>query len=179
MCCVFHVLDQLLHGLIAEIFNPCHLDHDILDQVLYKHFGLFVRGKPGIDLHADHLRELLSHLDLLSLESFDVKFGAIGDLRYLCPQHNLLLCPLKFFLLNPAINRSNLSLKGSLQREDSFVLPLELSPNDRVHGLIPIPHLLAFVLSLLVIHLLLDVELIANVLNGSVSLFLLEEQAVD
>ena len=42
MCCVFHILNQLLHSLVTQIFDSSNLDHDILDQVLNKHLSLFV-----------------------------------------------------------------------------------------------------------------------------------------
>lgn len=64
----------------------------------------------GVDFHLDHLRDLLCNLDLLALETVDIVPEVILGLADFGSEVDFLLVSSKFFLLDPAIDGSQLSL---------------------------------------------------------------------
>lgn len=66
-----------------------------------------------------------------------------------------------------------------LQGHDGFVLALELTAHYGVHGGVPVAHLFPLVLGLLLGHLVLDVQLVPDVIEGPHALLAFQQQPVD
>ena len=116
---------------------------------------------------------------LLILEGVHIVSHVLLGFCDLCPQIDLLLVTSKLLLLDPAVDRAHLCLKGLLQAQYGFILSLELRFNHRVHCRIPVSHLIPLVLGLLVQDLVLHVDLVLDLLNRPESLLLLKQKPVD
>ena len=147
--------------------------HHILDQALVQIFGLFVCLQSGIDLHFDHLRQLLRNLHLLPLKTVNIIPKPISSLDNLSSQIDFDLRSSELFLLDPPIDGSKLSFQALLQAHDGFVLSLELGFDDGVHGLVTVTHFVALAAGLLLINLILDIYLVFYLFNLPEPLLLL------
>lgn len=116
---------------------------------------------------------------LLTLETVNIVSETICCFHDLSSQVDLDLAASQLFLLDPAIDGSELSLQALLQAHDSFILPLKLCFDDRVHGLVAIPHLISLVLRLLLIYLFFHINLILHLINLSEAFLLLLKEAID
>jgi len=174
-----HIFHNFSHSVLLLLLNRSNLGHDILEQVLDQHLCVLVALQPLVNFHLDHVRKLVCHLNLLALEPVNLVANSITNLGDFTTKCDLLLCSRKLFLLYPAVDAPDLTLKGGLKLGEHLVFPLELSADHLVHLDVPVAEFITLVTTLLLTHLLLHVHLVANVIKLSGSLISLSEQSVD
>ena len=157
MSCVFNVFHQLLQGLITGLLDCSHFNHHILDQALDQLLALTFWLESTVNLHLNHLREFLSHLNLLRFETFNIITNWICYFANFSAKVDFLLSPSKLLLFHPTIDGSNLGLQRVLQGHDGFILSLKFTSYNSIHGCVTVTHFLSFVFLFLLSHFILDV----------------------
>ena len=115
---------------------------------------------------------------MLVFEVFNIKTVIFLSFLYLCSHVDFLLISGNLFLLDPAIDGSNLLVETLLQSQKGLIFPLEFSFHNRIHGRISVTHLVPFMFALLAGDFILNVHLILDFIDLAHSLFLLQEKPV-
>ena len=68
---LFYLFQDLAHAAFLALFDLLNLAHDIFEQVLNEHLGLFITIQALVYFNTDHLTKLISDLRLVVLEAID------------------------------------------------------------------------------------------------------------
>ena len=116
LLCLFDFLENLADLTILALFDRCNLIHHVSEQVLDEQLCLFVTVHSLVDLHSNHLTQLVRDLNLIVFEAIDLVADRVVDLGDFGTQINFLLSPGHFFLANPSIDTANLCFQVSINR---------------------------------------------------------------
>ena len=103
-------LKDLADLTVLALFDRRDLVHHVSEQVLYKELCLFVTVHALVDLHPDHLTQLVRDLNLIVFEAIDLVADRVVDLGDFSTQVNFLLGPSHFFLTDPSVDTADLCL---------------------------------------------------------------------
>ena len=107
-------LEDLADLTVLALFDRRDLVHHVSEQVLYKELCLFVTVHALVDLHPDHLTQLVRHLHLIVFEAIDLVADRVVDLGDFSTQVNFLLRPGHLLLANPSIDTADLCFQVSI-----------------------------------------------------------------
>lgn len=143
---VLHIFEQLDDGGILAVLERRDFIHHVLEQVLHEELGILVRLQSLVDFNFDHFAYFVSDLDLLVFESVNFVPHSLVHPAELTPEGDFLRGASHFFLLDPAVDTSDLGLKIVLQLGNQLVLPLEFCPHNRVHLIVAVAQFIRLVL---------------------------------
>lgn len=178
LCSVLYIFHKLKYCRFLTFSTLCNLLHNISDQTLVEILWFFVSLKSWINFHFNHFWKFFSYLNLLSFEIIDIVPNIVLSFCNFSSQIDFLLVSSELLLLNPAIDGSKLVFHALLETHDRFIFSLEFSFDDRVHCTVPVSHFISFILRFLSNHLILNINLIFNIFNLSVSFFLFKKKSI-
>lgn len=108
LLCFLDFLQDLTNIAILAFFDSRDFIHHILEQVIDQLLGLLVTVHALIDFHSDHFAQLVSNLQLTSLEAVNLILDSIVDFGNFSAQVDFLLSSGHFLLPDPAINTPDL-----------------------------------------------------------------------
>ena len=104
-------LQNLADIAVLALLDGCDLIHHILEQVLHQLLRLLITVHALINLHSDHLAELVRNLELTALKAIDLVLDSIVNLGNFGAQNDFLLSSGHLFLPDPAIDAPNLGFQ--------------------------------------------------------------------
>ena len=113
---LLHLLQDLAYAAFLALLDLLNLAHDVLEEVLDEHLRLFVAVQALVDLHADHLTQLVRYLGLIVLEAIDFVADRVIDLGDFAAKGNFLLRACHLLLADPAVDAADLRLQVGLNR---------------------------------------------------------------
>ena len=179
MLCIFDLLEDLADRPVLTLLDRCNVTHHVLKQVLDEDARLFVTVHSLVDLYLYHLTQLVRDLGLTTLKPIYLEADRIVDFSYFSAKIDLLLSASHLFLSNPAIDTAELSINVCVHGLDCLILSLELCANIAVHLVVSFTHLFDTLSALFAFHSLLEVHLVAHVVDLARTLLLLRQQPID
>ena len=166
-------LKNLTDVAILALLYRSHLVHHILEQVLHQLLGLLITVHALINLHTDHLAEFVRYLQLAALEAINFILDSVVDFGDFSAYDDFLLRSGHLLLPDPAVDAPDLGLKIRVEWLNSLILTLELVTHIGIHLVVALAHLFDALSALLSLHTLLQVHLVAHIIDLPTALFLL------
>lgn len=123
---ILHVFQDFGNRAILSLLDRTDFVHDVFEQILHEHFRVLIRRQPLIDLNLDHFGQFVCDLQLCLFEGVDLVANRVVDFGNFTANGHFLLGPRQFFLSDPRVDPSNLSLQICRHRLDRLVFSLEL-----------------------------------------------------
>lgn len=176
--CVLNIFHKLENNRFLTFSTLSDLLHNISYQSLVQILWFFVSLESRINFHFYHFWKFFGYLNLLTFEIINIVSYIILCFSNFSSQIDFLLIPGELLLLNPTVDGSKLIFHALLKTHYRFIFTLEFSFDNGVHGTISVSHFFSFILRFFNNHLILNIDLIFDVFNLSISFFLFQKKSI-